>query len=107
MDKCICRFTGRAKEKLTITNKPIPTSIKVWILKDKGFFYHWFWYTKGNSSQGISPVPQALERNKIAVIVLALLNTLSRGPPGTYSMTLDNLFTFIKILVFAIALVEL
>ena len=96
----MCRFTGRAKEKLTIANKPIPTGIKAWIIADKGFFYHWFWHAKGNSPQGIGLVPQALGRNKTAAIVLALLNTLPRGPPGTYNITLDNLFTSIKLLVF-------
>ena len=48
VDECMCRFTGRAKEKLTIANKPIPTGIKAWIIIDKGFFYYWFWYAKGN-----------------------------------------------------------
>ena len=36
----------------------------------------------------------------MTVIVLALLNTLFRGPPNTYNIILDNLFTSIKLLVF-------
>ena len=48
VDECMCQFTGRAKEKLTIANKLIPTGIKAWIIADKDFFYHWFWHAKGN-----------------------------------------------------------
>ena len=36
-------------------------------------------------------------------MVLALLNTLPQGPPGTYSITLDNLFIFTKLLVYLLA----
>ena len=32
------RFTGRAKEKVTISSKPIPTGIKDWALAEKGYF---------------------------------------------------------------------
>ena len=60
---------------------------------------HWIWYAKGDGSQGIK-VPKPLGKNKIVVVIPALLNTFSQGPPGTYSVTLDNLFTFIKLLVY-------
>ena len=33
-------------------------------------------------------------------MIPALLNTLPQGPPGTYNITLDNLFISIKLLVY-------
>ena len=95
----MCRFTGRTKAKLTIKNKPIPTGIKAWVIADQGYFLHWFWHAKGDGPQGIGPVPKALGRNKTAAVVPALLNTLPRDPYG-YSVTLDNLFTSIKLLMY-------
>ena len=70
------RFTGRAKKKLTIPTKPIPTGIKAWIIADKGYFLYLFWHAKGSGPQGIGQIPKALGRNKIAAIVPALLKTL-------------------------------
>ena len=64
---------------------------------------HWFWYTKGDGSQEISKVPKPLDRNKIIVIILALLNTLPQAPPGTYSVTLNNFFTSTKLFVYLLA----
>ena len=61
---------------------------------------HWFWHTKGDGPQGINEVSKPLGKKKIAVIVSALLNTLPQAPPSTYSVTLDNLFTSIKLLVY-------
>ena len=40
VDKCISRFTGRAKEKITIPIKLIPTRFKDWVIADKGYFLH-------------------------------------------------------------------
>ena len=94
------RFTGRAKEKLTIPTKLIPTGIKAWVIADQGYFSHWFWYAKGDRPQGIGPIPKPLEINKIAAVILALLNTLPKGPLGTYNIILDNLFTSIKLLIY-------
>ena len=61
---------------------------------------HWFWHAKGDGLQGINKVSKPLGRNKIVVVVLTLLNTLPQAPPGTYSVILDNLFIFIKLLVY-------
>ena len=61
---------------------------------------HWFWYAKGDGPQGISKVPKPLNRNKIIVVVLALLNTLPQAPSGIYSVTLDNLFISTKLLMY-------
>ena len=94
------RFTGRAKEKLTIPTKPIPTGIKAWIIADKGYFLHWFWHAKGSGPQGISQISRPLERNKIALVVLVFLKTLPQGPPGTYSVILNSLFIFTRLLAY-------
>ena len=61
---------------------------------------HWFWHTKGDGLQEINKVPKPLGRNKIVVVILALLNIFPQAPPSTYSITLNNLFTFIKLLVY-------
>ena len=100
MDECISRFTECVKEKITIPTKPILTRIKTWVLSDNNYFVHWFWHTKGDGSQGINKVSKPLDRNKIIIVILALLNTLPQAPPGTYSVTLDNLFTSTKLLVY-------
>ena len=100
IDECMSRFTGRAKEKITIPTKPIPTGIKGWVLADNGYFCHWFWHGKGDGPQGIGKTPKLLGRNKTAAVVPALLKTLPQAPPGTYGVTLDNLFTSTKLLVY-------
>ena len=97
------QFIGHIKKKITIPTKPILTGIKVWILADNGYFVHWFWHTKGDGPQGINKVPKSLGKNKIATVVLALLKTLPQAPPGTYNITLDNLFISIKFLVYLLA----
>ena len=61
---------------------------------------HWFWHTKGDNPQGINKIPKPLGRNKTAAMVLAFLKTLSKAPPGIYSVILDNLFTSTKLLVY-------
>ena len=94
------RFTGRAKEKLTIPTKLILTGIMAWIIADKGYFLHWFWHAKNSDPQGIGRIPRPLRRNKTAAVILALLKTLPQGPPNTYSVMLDNLFTFTRLLVY-------
>ena len=99
------RFTGRAKEKITITSKPIPTGIKAWVIANEGYFLHWFWHAKGDGPQGIGPVPRPLGRNKTAAVVPALLNTLPeislpKHCHNSYSVTLDNLFTSTKLLAY-------
>ena len=96
VDECMCRFTGRAKEKLTIKNKPIPNGIKAWVIADRGYFLHWFWHAKGDGRQGIGRVPRPLGKNKTAAVVPALLNTLPQG--SSYDVTLDNLLTSTKLL---------
>ena len=40
VDEFMTRFTGRAKEKLTIPNKPIPQGIKGWAVAQEGYFLH-------------------------------------------------------------------
>ena len=61
---------------------------------------HWFWHTKGDGPQGINKVSKPLGKNKIVVVILVFLNTLPQAPPGIYSVTLDNLFIFIKFWVY-------
>ena len=103
IDKCMSRFTGRAKEKIIIPTKPVPTGFKGWVISDKGYFLHWFWHAKGDGPQGIRKIPKLLGKNKTAAVVPALLNTLPKGPPGTYSVTLGNLFTSTKLLTYLLA----
>ena len=105
INEMMSRFTGRAKEKITIKNKPIPTGIKAWVIADKGYFLHWFWYAKGDGPQGIGRVPKPLSRNKTAAVVPALLKTLPKlslpkGSHSQYGVTLDNLFTSTKLLTY-------
>ena len=100
MDECISQFTGCAKEKIIIPTKLIPAGTKTWVFSDNGYFVYWFWYAKGDGPQGISKISKPLGRNKIVVVVLALLNTLPQAPPGIYSVILDNLFIFIKLLIY-------
>ena len=61
---------------------------------------YWFWHAKENSPQGINKVPKPLGRNKIITVILILLNTLPQAPPSIYNITLNNLFTFIKLLIY-------
>ena len=97
----MARFIGRAKEKITIPTKPIPTGFKGWAISDNGYFIHWYWHAKGDGPQGIGRVPKPLGKNKTAAVVPVLLKTLHpRDPPGGYSVTLDNLFTSTKLLVY-------
>ena len=100
VDECMSRFTGRAKEKISIPTKPIPTGFKGWVIADQGYFLHWFWHAKGDGPQGIGKIPKPLGKNKTAAVISALLNTLPKGPPGTYSVTIDNLFTSTKLLTY-------
>ena len=99
VDEYMCRFTGRSKAKLTIPTKPIPTGIKAWAIGEKGYFLHWFWHAKGDGPQGIGRVPKALNRNKTAAVVPALLKTLPQQD-YPYGVTLDNLFTSTKLLTY-------
>ena len=97
VDEAMSRFTGRAKEIITIPPKPIPTGFKAWILADNGYFLSWSWHAKGNGPQGIGRVPKALGRNKTAAVVAYLLGTLPAASFGTYGVTLDNLFILTKL----------
>ena len=103
VDECMSRFTGRLKEKLTIPTKPIPTGIKGWVIADKGYFIHWVWHAKGDGPQGIGKIPKPLGKNKTAAVVIYLLKALPEGPPGTYSVTIDNLFTSTKLFMYLLA----
>ena len=94
------QFTGRAKEIITIPPKPIPTGFKAWILADNGYFLSWAWHAKGDGSQGIGRIPRALGRNKTAAVVVYFSGTLPEAPPGTYSVTLDNLFISTKLVAY-------
>ena len=100
MDKFKSWFTGRSKEKLTIISKPIFIGIKGWVLADQGYFCHWYWHAKGDGLQGIGRVPKPLGKNKTVAVVPALLNTLPKDPCDTYDVILDNLFIFIKLLIY-------
>ena len=97
VDKAMSKFTECAKEIITIPSKPIPTGFKAWILADNGYFLSWVWYAKNDGPQGIGSISKALGRNKIAAVVVYLLKTLPEGPPGIYSVTLDNLFVSEKL----------
>ena len=88
------RYTGRAKEIVTIPSKPIPTGIKGWAIADEGYFIHLFWHAKTKGPQGLPKKPQEL--NPTAAVVPALLNTLPKqscGEKAPYGVTINNLFT--------------
>ena len=94
VDEFMVRYTGRAKEIVTIPSKPIPTGIKGWAIADEGYFCHLFWHAKTKGPQGVPKKPQNL--NLTAAVVPALLDTLPKqscGEKAPYSVTLDNLFT--------------
>ena len=97
----MAHFIGYTKEKITLPIKPIFTEIKGWVLLDNGYFVYWFWYIKEDGPQGISKIPKLFGRNKIAIVIIILLKTfIPQKPCGGYSVMLDNLFIFIKILVY-------
>ena len=101
VDEFMVRFTGRAKEIVTIPAKPIPTGIKGWGIADKGYFLHWYWHAKGKGPQGVPKKPAEL--NPTAAVVPALLDTLPKPsqPQNTnapYAVTLDNLFSSTKLM---------
>ena len=100
----MARFIKYAKEKIIIPIKLISTGFKGWIISDNGYFIHWFWHIKGDGPQGISRVPKSLEKNKIIVVIPALLKILwPKDSIGGYNITLDNFFIFIKLLVYLLA----
>ena len=97
----MARFIKCAKKKITIPIKPISTGFKSWIILDNGYFIHWFWHVKGDNLQEINRVPKPLGKNKIVVVILVLLKTLRpKDPIKEYSITLNNLFTFTKLLIY-------
>ena len=49
VDEAMARFEGRSHETTTIPGKPIPTSYKVWVIAQGGFFLQWIWHAKGKS----------------------------------------------------------
>ncbi|PQE33719.1 transposase IS4 domain-containing protein [Rutstroemia sp. NJR-2017a WRK4] len=98
VDESMIGFTGRAKEKLTIPNKPTPVGVKAWVIADRGFFCSWIWHKPGigNGPVGIY-TPTALGGgkngkggNKTAAVVPHLLQSL---PKAQYHVYVDNLFT--------------
>jgi hypothetical protein len=38
------RFTGCVSKVIIVLNKPIPTGIKVWNLRQRGFLLKWNWH---------------------------------------------------------------
>ena len=100
----MARFIKCAKEKITIPIKLIPTRFKDWIISDNSYFIHWFWHAKGDGPQEINKVPKPLGRNKIIVVILTLLKTFRpKDPIRGYSVTLNNLFIFTKLLIYLLA----
>jgi hypothetical protein len=75
------RFTGRAPEVITVLNKPIPTGIKVWNLRQRGFFLKWNWHrpeakfglVNVKVSRALRGSASSKEGNKTQAIVLHLL----------------------------------
>jgi hypothetical protein len=103
VDESICRFTGRAFEVTTVPNKPTPTGIKIWNIRQRGFLSRWIWHKPGSKygPEGIK-TPEALGGtlsgkggNKTQAVVLHLLEQL---PPARYHVYLDNLFTSHKLM---------
>ena len=100
----MARFTEHAKKKIIIPTKLILTGFKDWIISDNSYFIHWFWHIKEDSPREISRVPKPFKKNKIVVIISVLLKTLRpKDPIEGYSITLNNLFIFTKLLIYFLA----
>jgi hypothetical protein len=105
VDESIARFTGRAKEKVTIPSKPTPEGFKVWILANQGYVLDWIYHAKG---EGNGPWDIDLDRwvkglgfSKTQAVVLDLIEELiTKAPQGgkDFIIWMDNLFTSVKLL---------
>jgi hypothetical protein len=98
VDKCMILFTSLSKTTLRIPSKPIPKGYKAWAIASKGYVLGWFWHAKKKGPVRIPLVPAELGNNKIAAVVLFLLELLPKVPDSLYVVYLDNLFTSTKLL---------
>jgi hypothetical protein len=102
VNKFIIGFERKAKEAITIPNKPTPTRFKVWCVANQGFLLLWIWHIL---SRGNGPIevctPRELggsvcnrkEGNKTQAVCLKLLKRLLKKG---YQDFVDNLFTFTR-----------
>ena len=103
VDESICRFTGRAYEVTTVSNRPTPTGIKIWNIGQRGFLSSWVWHQPGKKGGPVGvKVPLELGGsksgkggNKTQAVVLHLLNQLLYA---RYHVYLDNLSTSHRLL---------
>jgi hypothetical protein len=103
VNEFICCFIGRAFEVITVPNKPTPTRIKIWNIRQQGFFSRWIWHKPDNKFGPVGiKTPEALkgilsgkEGNKTQAIVLYLFKQL---PHTRYYVYLNNLFTLYKLM---------
>jgi len=103
------RYTGRAKEIVTIPGKPTPTGFKVWALAQAGYLFSWCYhaYSKGPQADQKPPkLPGLGEKpltncQAVVVYLTQLLPKPQQLPdqqPRFYHLWLDNLFTSINLL---------
>ena len=96
------RFTGRAKEIVTIPTKPTPTGLKIWVIAQLGFIIAWCFHRPGSKGGPVgvkTPVELGGNKhgnggNKTQAVVVHLLEQLLPSPANTgYHVFIDNLFT--------------
>ncbi len=108
MNEVMLKFEGRTSQKITISDKPIPTRFKLFALDDSGYIYNWE-YIKSGIAEGI-----LRERKKVSIsipnssistslnptqsIIIRLANSLSKFVKDKlfFHFYLDNLFVYWK-----------
>ncbi|KAF8846478.1 hypothetical protein BDZ45DRAFT_812295 [Acephala macrosclerotiorum] len=107
----VVRFEGRAKETITVPNKPTPTGYKIWGVAQRGFLIVWNWHVPGQKNGPLGArTPRELGGtiktgnggNKTQAVVLHLFNRLPKPPQGSgYHVYLDNLFVSTRFVQYA------
>ena len=98
IDEAMIMCQGRAKETMTIPNKPIPTGFKLWVIAQLGYFHSWLFHMPGFRPLGVTAIPEISPTNYTAAIIPTLLRQLPEWDNGHYHIWLDNLFTSSKLL---------
>ena len=98
IDEAMIMFQGRAKETMTIPNKPIPIGFKLWVITQLDYFHSWLFHMPGFKPLGVTAIPEISLTNYTAAVVPTLLQQLPEWDNGHYHIWLDNLFTSSRLL---------